>query len=34
MFYKNEANSYREILPGVNMKTMVYGEKTLMSEFF
>jgi quercetin dioxygenase-like cupin family protein len=34
MFYKNEVNSYREILPGVSMKAMVYGEKTLMSEFF
>jgi quercetin dioxygenase-like cupin family protein len=34
MFYKNDANSYRELIPGIKMKAMVYGEKTLMSEFF
>jgi quercetin dioxygenase-like cupin family protein len=34
MFYKNDTNGYRELLPGIEMKAMVYGEKTLMSEFF
>lgn len=34
MFYKSDANGYREVLPGITMKAMVYGEKTLMSEFF
>jgi quercetin dioxygenase-like cupin family protein len=34
MFCKNDANGYREVIPGIKMKAMVYGEKTLMSEFF
>ncbi len=34
MFCKSDVKSYREVLPGIEMKAMVYGEKTLMSEFF
>lgn len=33
MFCKSDVNGYREVLPGIKMKAMVYGEKTLMSEF-
>ncbi len=33
MFCKNDSKSYREILPGIGMKAMVYGENTLMTEF-
>jgi quercetin dioxygenase-like cupin family protein len=33
MFCKNNSNGYREVLPGIQMKAVVYGEKTLMSEF-
>ncbi len=34
MFCKNDANGYKEVLPGIKMKALVYGEKTLMSEFY
>ena len=34
MFCKNDSKSYREVLPGISMKAVVYGEKTLMTEFF
>lgn len=34
MFCKNESKSYREVLPGINLKTVVYGENTLMTEVF
>ena len=33
MFYKKEAEGYKTPLAGVAMKTIVYGEKTLMTEF-
>lgn len=33
MFCKSDANGYREVLPGIYMKTVVYGESTLMTEF-
>jgi hypothetical protein len=33
MFCKNDSKSYREILPGIGMKAVVYGENTLMTEF-
>jgi quercetin dioxygenase-like cupin family protein len=33
MFYKNNNSGYKEILPGIQIKTLVYGDKTLMSEF-
>ncbi len=33
MFAGCDADGYREALPGIRMKTIVYGEKTLMTEF-
>ena len=33
MFYKVAANGYKQALPGIKMKTLVYGEKTLFTEF-
>jgi quercetin dioxygenase-like cupin family protein len=33
MFYKSNNTGYQEILPGIQIKTLVYGDKTLMSEF-
>lgn len=33
MFYKKEISNYKEIIPGVKLKTLTYGDKTLLSEF-
>jgi len=33
MFYKQDESGYRLAVPGVWMKTLVYGEKTLFTEF-
>lgn len=33
MFYKQTGSNYRQAVPGVWMKTLVYGEKTLFTEF-
>ena len=33
MFYKAHPDNYKPVLPGINLKTLVYGEKTLFSEF-
>ncbi len=33
MFYKKSDEGYKEALEGIQLKTLVYGEKTLMSEF-
>jgi len=33
MFYKSNGNDYQSVLPGIQLKTLVYGEKTLLSEF-
>jgi quercetin dioxygenase-like cupin family protein len=33
MFCKNGSKSYREVLPGIGMRAVVYGESTLMTEF-
>ncbi len=33
MFYKADDNGYRQALPGVRMKTLIYGDKTLLAEF-
>jgi hypothetical protein len=33
MFYKKSDEGYKEALEGIRLKTLVYGEKTLMSEF-
>jgi quercetin dioxygenase-like cupin family protein len=33
MFYKSNRDGYKEILPGIKIKTLVYGDKSLLSEF-
>lgn len=33
MFYQAAAGGYREVLDGVTFKTLVHGERTLLSEF-
>ncbi len=33
MFKKYESASYGEPLPGIKQKTLVYGERTLMTQF-
>jgi quercetin dioxygenase-like cupin family protein len=33
MFTKKDSEGYRQLVEGVEMKTLVHGEKTLMSEF-
>ena len=33
MFYKKNDEGYKDALQGIRLKTLVYGEKTLMSEF-
>lgn len=33
MFEKHSQDGYREIVEGVEMKALVYGENTLMAEF-
>lgn len=33
MFYKANPDGYKSVLPGINLKTLVFGEKTLFSEF-
>ncbi len=33
MFKKSDETGYKEVLPGIRMKAVVYGDKTLMTEF-
>jgi quercetin dioxygenase-like cupin family protein len=33
MFYKQDSSGYKQAVQGVWMKTLVYGEKTLFTEF-
>ncbi|PKL71176.1 MAG: cupin domain-containing protein [Chloroflexi bacterium HGW-Chloroflexi-4] len=33
MFYHNDKQEYREIMPGIKVKTLVYGDKSLLVEF-
>ena len=33
MFYKANQGGYKIVLPGIKLKTLVYGEKTLFTEF-
>lgn len=33
MFYKANAGDYKPVLPGIQLKTLVFGDKTLFSEF-
>ena len=33
MFYRHENSGYKTVLPGIGLKTLVYGDRTLMAEF-
>ena len=33
MFYKNNDIGYKQALEGIRLKTLVYGKKTLFTEF-
>jgi len=33
LFYKANERGYKQVLPGIKLKTLVYGENTLFSEF-
>jgi quercetin dioxygenase-like cupin family protein len=33
LFYKANESGYRQVLPGIKLKTLVFGERTLLSEF-
>ena len=33
MFYKRDSSGYKQVLEGVSIKTLVHGEKTLLTEF-
>jgi quercetin dioxygenase-like cupin family protein len=33
MFYKSDDTGFKEMLEGVKIKTLVYGDKTLLTEF-
>lgn len=33
MFYKKDIEGYKEVIQGVKLKTLTYGDKTLLSEF-
>jgi Uncharacterized conserved protein, contains double-stranded beta-helix domain len=33
MFYKSNGNGYTQILPGIRIKTLTYGDLTLFTEF-
>jgi len=33
MFYSNTESGYKKVLDGISMKTLVYGDKTLLVEF-
>ncbi len=34
MFTKHDPQGYKNLLEGIRMKTLTYGEKTLLSEFY
>jgi quercetin dioxygenase-like cupin family protein len=33
MFYKANGNGYKRVLPGIQIKTLTYGDLTLFTEF-
>jgi quercetin dioxygenase-like cupin family protein len=33
MFYKSNSQGYKQVLDGIQLKTLTYGEKTLLSQF-
>ncbi len=33
MFYKSNATGYKQVLKGIKLETLVYGDKALFTEF-
>ncbi|MBN1140630.1 MAG: cupin domain-containing protein [Deltaproteobacteria bacterium] len=33
MIYRSNESGFKEVLPGIQMKTLVHGDKTLLAEF-
>jgi quercetin dioxygenase-like cupin family protein len=33
MLYKPDSSNYKDLLPGISMKTLAYGENSLLCEF-
>ena len=33
MYYKQNSDGFKQVLPGIKLKTLGYGEKTLITEF-
>ena len=33
MFYKSNSDGYKQVLIGIKLKTLVYGDKSLLTEF-
>jgi quercetin dioxygenase-like cupin family protein len=33
MFYNKDGSGYKQVLEGIQLKTLVHGEKTLLAEF-
>ena len=33
MFYKSDSKGFKDVLPGIKLKTLVYGKNTLFTEF-
>ncbi len=33
MFHKSDSSGYKQMLEGIKIKTLVFGEKTLLTEF-
>jgi quercetin dioxygenase-like cupin family protein len=33
MFYKSDDDGYRQVLPGIDLKTLTFGKSTLFTEF-
>jgi len=33
MFYKKDAGGYKQVMDGIRIKTLVYGERSLLTEF-
>lgn len=33
MFHKSDGNGYKQMLEGIKIKTLVFGKKTLLTEF-
>ena len=33
MFTRSKSDGYKQVLPGIKLKTLVYGDKSLLTEF-